>query len=244
MRTAVVLCAGRGNRLGALTETLPKAMLEIADGWSILDHALSALSAVGATRVRIVAGHSSAALEQDVPRMERTHRVSLTIVENSHHASRNNAFSLALGLLGLDDGLFVVNGDTLFAPEALVRLAATDPVPVSLAVDRVKPLGEEEMKVRFGPEGSLESISKDLDPAAADGEYIGLARVAGSAVPELRRALDGVWSRDPALYYEDGFGDLAAGGMPVTMVDVGDLPWIEVDTPVDLERARMMSWQS
>ena len=244
IETAVVLCAGRGNRLGELTSALPKTMLEIRGGLTILDRALATLAAVGIRRARIVAGYFGDVLTRDVARMERAHGVPLVIVENAHHDSRNNAFSLALGLLGVDEDLFVVNGDTLFTPEAVRRLGGAPAAPVTLAVDRVKRLGDEEMKVRFDRDGSLEAISKQLDPAAADGEYIGLARVAGSAVPGLRGALDDVWSRDPALYYEDGFGGLAASGVSVTMVDVGDLPWIEVDTPEDLERARMMSWPS
>jgi choline kinase len=239
---AILLCAGRGSRLGGVTEQIPKPLLEIGGGRSILDIALHSLAKVGTRRARIVAGHSADTLSRALGRLEETHGVSLALVENAHHSSRNNAFSLALGLEGLRESVFVVNGDTLFTPEVLVRLASAPPSPITLAVDRAKQLGREEMKAKFDERGLLQVISKEIDPRA-DGEYVGLARVAGSAVGVLERALGGVWGRDPTLYYEDGFGDLAAAGTAVTMVDVGDLPWMEIDTPEDLERARMTSWQ-
>lgn len=240
----MVLCAGRGMRLGDLTTTIPKTMLEVDGGWTILDRSLAALAKAGAARVSLVVGHGADALERRAAEMESRHSVTLTLVHNSHHASRNNAYSLALGLEGRREDLFVVNGDTLFEAEALERLADAPPAPVTLAIDRVKLLGEEEMKTHFGADGHLQAISKRLDPATAHGEYIGLARVDGSHVSDLVTALDGVWTRDPSLFYEDAFGDLAVTGVAISMVDVGDLPWIEVDTPGDLERARMMSWHS
>jgi len=241
---AVLLCAGRGNRLGDLTETIPKTLLETGEGTTILDRALGALASIDIARATLVVGHAAEVVAGRVAAMERRHGLTLTLVDNPHHASRNNAYSLALGLAGLDRDVLVVNGDTLFEVAAPERLAAVPPAPVTLAVDRVKTLGAEEMKVLFDPSGSLVSISKALDTSTADGEYIGLSLISRGAIGDVVAALEGVWTRDPALYYEDGFGDLAAAGMRIAMVDVGDLPWIEVDTPEDLERARMMSWRS
>ena len=54
---AVVLAAGAGVRLGALTERSPKCLLPI-DGRALLDHQLETLAAAGITDVTVVAGHS------------------------------------------------------------------------------------------------------------------------------------------------------------------------------------------
>lgn len=223
---------------------LPKTLLEVGDGRTILDHTLGALAKVGVSRARLVVGHAADVVGGRLDLLENVHGVGLTARDNPHHDSRNNAYSLALGLEGSDEDVFVVNGDTLFDVDVLERLATAPAAAVTLAVDRIKVLGDEEMKVRFDDTGVLTTISKAIDPAGADGEYIGVARVAGGAIPGLVAALQGVWRRDASLYYEDAFGDLATGGAEITMVDVGDLPWIEVDTPYDLERARLMSWPS
>ena len=59
----MVLCAGRGMRLGDLTTTIPKTMLEVDGGWTILDRSLAALAKAGAARVSLVVGHGADALE-------------------------------------------------------------------------------------------------------------------------------------------------------------------------------------
>src|SRR5690606_40510234 len=61
----------------------------------------------------------------------------------------------------------------------------------------VKPLAEEEMKVRFDPSGQLTHIHKSLDPATVHGEYIGAAVIEPDAAPALTEALAVTWRRDP-----------------------------------------------
>lgn len=59
---AVLLAAGRGTRLGALTESFPKAMLTVG-GTPILHRILSGLAAGGVAEVVIVTGHAAGVLE-------------------------------------------------------------------------------------------------------------------------------------------------------------------------------------
>ena len=243
-RRAVVLCAGQGRRLLPLTSRLPKALLELDEGRTVLDGVLAALSAAGVLEATLVVGHAAAEVSARRAAFEADHGLFVELVDNPEHASRNNAYSLWLGLSASGGGALVVNGDTLFSPVAVRRLATAPPAPLTLAVDTIKPLGEEEMKVVFGSDGSLTRISKALDPRSAVGEYIGLARVDPGAASTVVGALERVWSRDGSLYYEDGFGEAAGDGLRVTMVEVGDLPWIEIDTPQDLDRAKMMAWHS
>ncbi|MBL8174827.1 MAG: nucleotidyltransferase family protein [Bryobacterales bacterium] len=56
METAVILAAGRGTRMGALTSELPKPMLLLA-GKPMLEHILDRLSAAGIRRVLLVIGY-------------------------------------------------------------------------------------------------------------------------------------------------------------------------------------------
>jgi choline kinase len=86
--------------------------------------------------------------------------------------------------------------------------------------------------------GRLVRIGKDVDLAAAAGEYIGVALVEGSAAGSLARALEATWQRDPSLYYEDGFQEFADRGGNVGVAPIGAVDWIEVDDDADLARAR------
>jgi len=109
---------------------------------------------------------------------------------------------------------------------------------VCLAVDRHKSLGEEEMKVQLDAGGRLRRINKGLDPATADGEYIGVTLIPREAATALTAALETTWRRDPHLYYEDAYQELVDTGVDVTHVDIGVTEWTEVDDHTDLARAR------
>jgi choline kinase len=94
------------------------------------------------------------------------------------------------------------------------------------------------MKVVLDARGLLSRISKQLDPARAYGEYIGATLIEASAAVPLADALETTWRRDPRLYYEDGYQELADRGGDIAAVPIGDVDWVEVDDHSDLLRAR------
>jgi choline kinase len=77
-----------------------------------------------------------------------------------------------------------------------------------------------------------------MDPATAHGEYIGANLIAPQAADRLADALQATWERDPNLYYEDGFQELAERGGIVRGASIGEVSWVEVDNQQDLARAR------
>ena len=62
MRKAVILAAGRGTRLGALTDEVPKPMV-LLKGKPILEHLLDRLQAAGFGEALIVTGYRAEAIE-------------------------------------------------------------------------------------------------------------------------------------------------------------------------------------
>jgi choline kinase len=110
-----------------------------------------------------------------------------------------------------------------------------------LAVDDIKPLAEEEMKVVIGPDGMITRITKLMDPALAYAEYIGATLIGSDAAAPLAAALEATWRRDPSLYYEDGFQELTERGGAIAVAPIGDVEWVEVDNHDDLRRARAIA---
>ena len=110
-----------------------------------------------------------------------------------------------------------------------------------LAVDDVKPLAEEEMKVTLDDRGLLTRITKDMDPARAYAEYIGVTLIEQVAAAPLADALEATWRRDPGLYYEDGYQELADRGGAIAVAPIGAVDWVEVDDHDDLRRARLIA---
>jgi len=133
----------------------------------------------------------------------------------------------------------ISNGDTVHpASVEQVLLAAQGTADLVVALDQEKPLGEEEMKVHVSQDGLLDRINKSLDPATAQGEYIGVTLIEPHVAVPLAAALEETFRRDPQLYYEDGFQELADRGGRVGTAAIGSVAWVEVDDHADLARAR------
>ena len=240
----LVLAAGPGRRLHPLTEALPKTLLPLNDGRTILDLALANLSAAGLEDVVVVTGFAAGRVEERAADLERRHRVRLELVFNERAEEWNNAYSLWLAREAFAAGALLVNGDTVHPPSVEEALLAARGPGVLLAVDRGKPLGEEEMKILLSETGTLRRISKEIDPAGAAGEYIGVALIEPAAAGPLADALETTWRRDPSLYYEDGFQELADRGGAIHVAPIGDVDWVEVDDHRDLARARELAYLS
>ena len=251
----MVLAAGAGRRLRPDTDALPKALLPVDGQVTILDIALRNLAAVGLRDIVIVVGYAADAIRDRVADLERDHKVGLTLVDNDRAQEWNNAYSLWLAREHFATGALLVNGDTvhpvsvektlLSAAGAAGAAGAAKPgqaggrqADLILAVDDIKRLAEEEMKVVIGADGMITRITKLMDPALAYGEYIGATLIGAAAAAPLAAALEATWRRDPSLYYEDGFQELAERGGAIAVAPIGDVEWVEVDNHDDLRRAR------
>jgi choline kinase len=228
---AVLLCAGGGNRLRPLTDDRPKALVDVG-GETILERAVRLLLSVGVRELVVATGYRHEAVEAAFSQCA----AKVTYCHSPDFAKTQNSVSLrrCAGAVG-GRPFFKLDGDVLFHPDVLARLGRDD-APLSVAVERRTHLGDEEMKVIV--EGvAIRSFGKRLDPARCAGESIGVEKLTGQAGDALFRALVAASDRTD-LYYEDVYTELIAGGLQARMVDVTDLPWIEIDTPDDLVRAR------
>ena len=240
----LVLAAGAGRRLRPDTDDLPKALLPVAGEITILDITLRNLAAVGIREIVIVVGHAAHAIADRAAGLEAAYGIGLELVHNDRALEWNNAYSLWLAREYLAHGALLVNGDTVHPVSVEKTLLAAGEAGgaghgrVILAVDDVKPLAAEEMKVIIDARGQLTSITKQMDPAQAYGEYIGATLIEPSAAAPLADALEATWRRDPGLYYEDGYQELADRGGEVAAVPIGAVDWVEVDNHSDLRRAR------
>jgi choline kinase len=239
----IVLAAGPGRRLRELTAELPKTLLPLSDSRTILDVVLANLRAAGIEEVSVVSGFAAERLAERVPDLERRHELRIDLVFNERAEEWNNAYSLWLARDAFAEGSLIANGDTVHPASVEETLLSQRGADVLLAVDDEKTLGEEGMKV-LTTDGVMEHIGKEIDPASAAGEYIGVALVEPNAATPLAVALEATWRRDPSLYYEDGFQELVDRGGFVGVAPMGKLDWVEVDDDEDLARAREIECRS
>ena len=241
----MVLAAGASRRLRPETDHLPKALLPVAGTTTILDIALRNLAAVGLTDVAIIVGYASEVIADRVADLEKAHGVTIELVYNDRAQEWNNAYSLWLAHEHFAAGALLVNGDTVHPVSVEKTLLSAGQAAgadgIILAVDDVKVLADEEMKVVIGADGMITRITKLMDPALAYGEYIGATLIGADAAAPLAAALEATWRRDPSLYYEDGFQELAERGGAIAVAPIGDIEWVEVDNHDDLRRARAIA---
>ena len=234
----MVLAAGAGRRLEPLTRDLPKTLLEVAPDTTILDIALANLSASGLNDVVVVTGFASHQIDERKDMLEKKHGVSITTVFNDKALEWNNAYSLWLARDYFAEGVLLCNGDTVH-PRSVERVLLDNRGQgLLLAIDDVKTLAEEEMKVTLTSGGTLSRINKMLDPASAAGEYIGVTLIEPDVADDLADSLRATWERDTTLYYEDGYQEFADRGLSVHVAPIGAVDWVEVDNHDDLARAR------
>ncbi|MET8156109.1 phosphocholine cytidylyltransferase family protein [Sphaerisporangium sp. NPDC005289] len=235
----MVLAAGAGRRLRPYTDTLPKALVPVDGETTILDIALRNLAAVDLRDVVVIVGYAAQAVHDRKAELERRHDVKLTLVHNDKAEEWNNAYSLWCARDHFAEGALLVNGDTVH-PVSVERTLLSAPATsdILLAVDDVKRLADEEMKVTLDEGGHLARITKLMDPAEAFGEYIGATLIRPAAAERLADALKATFERDPQLYYEDGYGEMVARGEKIAVAPIGKVDWVEVDNHDDLARAR------
>lgn len=230
---AIVLAAGVGWRLKPYTEGTPKCLLEIG-GKSLLRRYLDAFAALGIREAVFVVGHLKEQVMAEASRGPAG--VEVRFIENRHF-TRGNVLSLWSARDEFDDDILIMDADVLFAQELLARLLASLSVNAIAVDEQFQDTGEEQKVVC--EDGWVVEVTKKIGAdARIRGEAIGILRLSGEAAETLRDILDEfVSSGKDTVEYEDTFRELAAE-VPIGVVEVGDLPWIEIDFPDDLTRAR------
>ena len=231
---AVILAAGMGTRLHPLTADRPKPLVEVG-GRSLLLRLVDQLARVGirGADLVVVSGYRADAVHAALI------GTGAIIVYNEHYADWNNFWSLYVAREAVgDDGFLQIDGDLLVDDRVLPRVVgASGPGVLALRVDR--DCDAEAMKAAVDGEGRVTRLNKQITPAEALGESIGIARfdapLAGRVFTELRALADEGLTGE---YYEKAYERLIQrGDGPVGIVDVSDCLGIEIDDTSDLARA-------
>ena len=236
----LVLAAGAGRRLRPYTDTLPKALVPVDGEKTILDLTLANFAEVGLTEVAIVVGYCKEAVYSRKAALEAAYGVHLTLIDNDKAEEWNNAYSLWCARDILKQGVLLANSDTVHpvSVEKTLLAARGEGRRIILALDTVKSLADEEMKVITDGDKGVRRITKLMEPADATGEYIGLTVIEPEAAEDLVDALKVTFERDPDLYYEDGYQELVNRGFTIDVAPIGDVSWVEIDNHDDLAKGR------
>src|SRR5262249_30513377 len=122
-RSAMVLAAGRGERMRPITDHIPKPLVQVA-GKAMIDHVLDRLATAGVERAVVNAHYLADQIERHVACRQRP-RITISN-ERATLLDTGGGVVKALTLLGAEP-FFHVNSDTLWIDGVepnLARLAA------------------------------------------------------------------------------------------------------------------------
>ena len=230
---AIILAAGRGNRLSAVTSGLPKSFLQVG-GKRIIDHQLDNLRRVGVTDITIVTGYRKALFE------EAYRSQGINFAFNPFFETTNVLTSFWFGQRFLHDEFLYFHADTIFEPAIFDELLGSVG-DVVLPVD-THPCAEEEMKVRVDESGHVIEISKTMAGGAALGEFIGIAKASRAALTAIKEVAEDFMVRQEFHhYFEAALQKLIDGRRcPVRALDITGKRWNEIDFEADLQKGRRM----
>ncbi len=225
---AIILAAGKGTRLNGV-DLKPKCLFEVG-GRTLLDHQVSALNEADINEIVLVLGF-------EAERIRRHCSPGISFVINSRFEETSSLYSLWLAREHLLDGFVVLNCDVLFHPQMLTKLISS-PFGDALLVDfGNSQLGEEEMKVKVS-DGRVVDIRKDMDPAEADGENVGMVKFSATGAKRLIEEMDSIISRGQERDWAPrAFGQFATR-FPLHAISTDKYPWIEIDFPEDYRKAK------
>lgn len=231
---AIVLAAGTGSRLGEAGDPTPKPLRPVANV-PLLVRVLRTLQSVGIREAVIVTGYEGDRVRRALV-AEPSLGLELRFVDNPRYTAKNGISLLAAADF-IDQECLLTMSDHLYSPELVRRLLAAD-----------MPDGACALGVDYDPERCF-----DIDDATK-------VRVSGNRIVDIAKELEtydaidtGVFRIGPALVHElagldarngdcslsEGVQALSARGR-FFVYDVGDVRWIDVDTPAALERAEAM----
>jgi choline kinase len=227
----IILAAGKGSRLNGTAGESPKCLVELG-GMSLAERQVQALRAAGIDDIVMVIGCQA-------DRVRRVCGHQITYVENARYAQTNSMYSLWMARPLLYEGFVVLNCDVLFHPALLTDLLTARHENALLLAYREAnqpAFGDEEMKVKVRC-GRVVEMSKQMDPAEADGENLGIVKFGPKGAAALVDIMD-------QLIAAGGLRDWAprafsefAQTRPLYALGTRGLPWTEIDFPEDYQRA-------
>ena len=225
---AVIPAAGRGSRLGDLTDDRPKGLVDVA-GRPLLAHVFETTVKAGADELVVIVGYEAGRIVERFG--DSFAGIPITYVHQRERLGLGHGVLQAEPHVG--GSFLLVNGDNVFVESVEPAVAAGAEADAVLAVEEVSPaVAATTGVIRTNEAGHVTGIvEKPDDPASTlvtTGCYV-LPEDVFHACALLRPSAEGEYQLSEAVDL------LVRAGYEVETVRLGER--VNVNTPADVERA-------
>jgi choline kinase len=237
-RRALILAAGRGARLGTLTDTTPKPLLPLGDT-TLLGRQLRQMEQSGIEQVTVVVGYLAEVMRHWVSHWDSS--LVVRCVTNPDWADTGSGASMLHGIdqLTAGEAVLLTHGDIVYDDSILDDVLAHGGTVI--AADRSWQSLTDDEVVAWSENGRLAGVIKGLPPESCDdsGEFIGVSVFA----PDFAAAFAEFCSARAAHSRTEGYeqnllNDFVAAGGRGTVVFTDQVNWMNVNYEDDLILAR------
>ncbi len=231
---ALILAAGNGSRLAAVSGSRPKPLVEV-NGQPLIEHIVLGARDAGIERFVIVAGYRADALRSWAVR-QRFSGAEIEVVENPLYKSKANGISVLQARHAIAEPFLLLMSDHVFEPETAAAL----------------------IREPLGPEAAILAVDHKLD-RIFDMDDATKVLCKGKHIVEIGKQLarynavdTGMFLCSPAVFsalecatvngdcsLSDGMR-LLAKDRRLRAFDIGAAWWQDVDTPEALAHAELM----
>jgi choline kinase len=233
---AVILAAGRGSRMGSLTDDVPKCLVEIK-GRSLLDHQLDALHLAGISDIAVVTGYKADKIRSLHP--------NLTYFHNENWANTNMVASLAMAAKWLEQGPVIVSYSDIFYESSAVISLCQSAAPLAITYDvnwydlwsqRFENVLDdaETFKLDKNHKYLIEIGNKAKSLSDIEGQYMGLLRFTASSWTIWLKSWQEIENKQRNQMHMTGMLQRLIENKQIHITAIPyDGYWGEVDSPTD-----------
>lgn len=229
----IILAAGKGERLYPLTQKIPKSLLELGKGITVLETQVKNIKICGVSEVIIVGGYKVEQIEAKIKNYRED--IHIKIVYNPFYDISDNLVSAWMARYEMHGDFVLMNGDDVFHPHVLEGLLKND-TEICMVIDKKEGYEEDDMKVVTKGDG-VYKVSKEIPAEEANGESIGMMKFQGGGKKKFVTTLEKMVRKKENLnkFYLAALQQIMNDGFPVHYFECSMGEWGEIDFHPDLK---------
>ena len=229
----IIPAAGSARRLKPLTDFLPKSLLKIKNK-SIIEHQLDNLPIEYIKRIIVILGFNGDKIKDHIKSLDLNYPVKYYYNEN--YANTNCAYSLIRTKEEMLEGFIIMNCDLLYKKDNILKLLKSD----YLNAVNVRKNDKYKTDLQDVFIDSDKIIKWSLNIIDANAEVMGPLKVCAGAAEKVVDYFESLSKNEKEKMHCFSLFSKLVGIIDYYPVYVDDSTWIEIDTPEDLEKGKLI----